>query len=228
MVGYREDGGWTDAGLTSWGAQLPQAHHCGEEFYFLCTKGTRARNPQALQSPGPSDLPCRKQQHWREFWGSRPFEPPLNIFFCQNSKCQLLPQIDSCHLPGLSRSFNNSGGRSPGVRTRLAAPSISGIVATPGERREKTAPAYWRASACQAERPCWVWSCWALLNSGQENRGHFQWGPGVTRASQSSLDWAVYCADDIENYGIPNPFKDLAGHLGVPGNGRAVGGGQIY
>lgn len=27
VVGHREDGGWTEAGRTSWGAKMPQGHH---------------------------------------------------------------------------------------------------------------------------------------------------------------------------------------------------------
>lgn len=103
-------------------AKLPQGHH-GEMGHLrrglllpLCTEAMQgAQVPQALQSPGPSNLPHGYQLHRPEFRGLRFFGPLLNTIV-KTPSVSSSHRSHSCYLPGLSRSFNNSGGHSPGVQ----------------------------------------------------------------------------------------------------------------
>lgn len=156
------------------GAKLPQGHH-GEMGHLrrgfllpFCTEETRAGRPGSSSSPVPRAVEFAS---WVAATPARIQE--LEILWipaergCQNSKCQPLPQIDSCYLPVQSRSVNNSAGPLPRSAERLAAPSISRPVATSGERRENNCACILARFCQQAEKPFWVGSCWAFLNDGQ-------------------------------------------------------------
>lgn len=85
---------------------------------------------------------------------------------CQNAKCQLLAQIPFLLPARPVQELQQFRGPLPRSAERLAAPSISRPVATPGEQRKNNCACILARLCQQAEKPFWVGSCWALLNDG--------------------------------------------------------------
>lgn len=153
VVGHRGRQ-WMESGCTSWDAKLPQGHH-GEMGHLrrgflllFCTEVTRGR-PSATSSPVPRAVEFATPaqiQGLEILWTTAEHG-------CQNSKCQLLPRIDSCYLPGLSRSFNNSGGHSPGVQNSWLHLPFLGLQRRLASEGRIIPPACWRASASKLRNP---------------------------------------------------------------------------
>lgn len=154
VVGHRGRQ-WMESGRIHRGAQnclkviMVKWVTCGGDFCFFFVRRRRgdAQVPQALQSPGPSKFATPAQIQGLEIlWTTAEHG-------CQNSKCQLLPRIDSCYLPGLSRSFNNSGGHSPGVQNSWLHLPFLGLQRRLASEGRIIPPACWRASASKLRNP---------------------------------------------------------------------------